>query len=456
MKNGEDTLSNQQKYNGWKKKQNRRGSKNALSPQQIVRKKYFTDGTFSPVRLGQDIIDNHMKVFTLGHQLYRYDQGVYKPGGIEAFNRIATTLLDVEFKSHRVKEALQWVMTMTRIDDDQQVNPNDGLINVANGLLNWKTGKLSHHTPDRLSTIQLPVVFDSEANDRTVMNFISSVIPQDTIDTIFEMIGYFLMPHTDYEKAFLLYGQGGNGKSTLINMISAMIGEENMSSVSLQDLEQRFRLALLHNKLVNKFADLPRNALPNSSNFKAVVSGDAMTGEFKNRDPFQFRPYAKLLFSTNELPKTADKTQGYYRRWIIIPFEKTFSSDADVRLHEKLTSPSALSTLLNHTIVGMRRLSTNGRFTESDTMKNAMQRYRLENDNVAKFIEECCVLGEDESFMTKPLYESYVAWSKDSGYYALGKGNFHKRLEADFALTKKRIKGETCERWIGVSLRLDQ
>ncbi|ARU62306.1 hypothetical protein CBW65_15885 [Tumebacillus avium] len=284
------------------------------------------------------------------------------------------------------------------------------------------------------------------------MNFIRSVVDDDTIDTIFEMIGYFLMKHTKYEKAFLLYGQGANGKSTLINLVSAMIGEENMSSVSLQDLEQRFRLALLQNKLVNKFADLPRNTLPNSSSFKAVVSGDALTGEIKNKDPFQFRPFAKLLFSTNELPRAADKTIGFRRRWMIIPFEKTYSSDADVKLLEKLTKPRALSTLLNYAIVGMHRLTNNGHFTESESIKRAMQRYRLENDNVAMFVAERCLLGENETYPTKSMYEAYKKWSSDSGYRALGKGNFFKRLETDFGLSKIRIKGESCERWQGASL----
>ncbi|WP_081857061.1 DNA primase family protein [Tumebacillus flagellatus] len=188
-------------------------------------------------------------------------------------------------------EVIQWIMTTCRLSDEQQVNPDDGILNVANGLLNWKTGQLSAHTPDRLSTIQLPVHYDSKATNETVMNFIQSVVPNDTVDTIFEMIGYCLTTHSRYEKALLLIGSGGNGKSTFINMLSGLCGFSNISSVSLHSLESnRFMMAQLRDKLVNTFSDLPRNQLPNSRNFKGIVSGDLMTAEDKGKPHFSSDP----------------------------------------------------------------------------------------------------------------------------------------------------------------------
>ena len=81
-----------------------------------------------------------------------------------------------------------------------------------------------------------------------------------------------------------------------------------------------FKRADLFGKLVNMFADLDSRALKSSSYFKAIVSGDAMDAERKHRDPFYFRPFARLVYSANEIPQSNDKSFAYYRRWCIYNF----------------------------------------------------------------------------------------------------------------------------------------
>jgi P4 family phage/plasmid primase-like protien len=416
---------------------------------------YFPGRKFNPVALGRDIINNHLSMFCDGQSLYCYDHGVYLPNGGTQFERLAAHLLGDEWKSRYVSEALEWVRQTLTPPSHTSVNPNDGLINVRNGLVDWRTGELKEHTPKRLSTIQLPVMYDPQANDPIVLDFMKNVMPEDTLDTVFEMIGYCLVTHTDFEKAIMLIGSGGNGKSTFINMLSALIGQQNISNISLQDLESnRFKMAELQNKLVNTFADLPRTSMSNSSNFKAIVSGDSVNAERKYKDPFDFRPFAKLVFSTNEFPKSADMTDGYFRRWLIIPFEKTFTPDkADVNLIEKLTTPSALSTLLNYALEGLRRLDTNGKFTESETISRAVEQYRNGNDKVALFVKECCSVAESESCLSKVLYDAFKNWCEASGLKPFGKPTFNKNLENKFGVSKKRRKGDSCERWFGIGLK---
>lgn len=417
---------------------------------------YFIGNKFKPVSLAQDITEKYLWVFSNGHTLYWYDHGVYKSGGESEFMRIAQILLGEEWRQHYVKEALEWTKQAEIPPDKRTINANDGLLNLQNGLLNWKTGELLDHTPDRLSTIQLPVVYDPNAGDPSVMEFINSVIPDDAINTVFEMIGYCLIPTTKYEKAIMLYGNGANGKSTLINLLTALVGQNNMSNISLQDLEtNRFKVAQIQDKLVNAFADLPRKGLVNANNFKAIVSGDVLNAEHKYGNPFEFKPFAKLVFSTNELPWSADVSDGYYRRWLIIPFTKKFTGEnRDANLVEKLTTPAALSTLLNYAIDGLRRLETQG-FTESATARNVLKQYRKENDNVAYFIEECCELGEEYKCLTTTMYEAYKKWCEASGLKALGKPNFSKRLKVlqpDLDNSHRR-KGDTCQHWTGITLK---
>ena len=438
-----------------KHKNNKHWQKNSSSERgKNMQPRFYIGEKFKPARLGQFILDHHLTVYSDGQFLYRYDNGVYRPDGEEKFNLIAAKLLGEDYKNHWVKEALQWVKTIRMIQDKSLINPQDDLINVANGLLNWRTGELLPHTRKRLSTIQIPVHYDPDANDECILSFIRTVVPEDTIQTIFEIIGYCLTTHTKYEKAAMLTGSGGNGKSTFINMLSALVGKANMTNISLQELEQdRFKLAEIQNKLVNTFSDIPRSALSNASTFKSIVSGDPLNAQRKYRDPFDFRPFAKLVFSANEIPRSADITEGFYRRWIIIPFEKKFvPGTADTDLSRKLTTPTALSTLLNFAIEGLRRLKQNNGFTESETVRKMLDQYRLENDNVLRFVDECCVLEEGKTCLTTDLFTSYQKWCKESGYKPFGKVNFHKRLDERFKFAKTRVKGETCLRWVGITL----
>jgi P4 family phage/plasmid primase-like protien len=435
---------------------NQRDRKNGDSkPFKVNPDKYFDDRSrFVPVLLGQDIMENHLRVFSDGQRLYYYDNGVYHPNGEAKFREICVRLLADKWRKQYVDETLHWVMSATLVEREA-INPKDNLINLKNGLLNWQTGELLPHVPERLSTIQLPVDYDPDVEDPVVMQFINSVLPKDAVDVVFEMIGYCLVPHTKYEKAIMLYGTGANGKSTFLNMLSALIGKNNISNISLQDLENnRFKLAELENKLVNIYADLPGKALRTSNNFKAIVSGDSVNAERKNKDPFDFRPFAKLIFSTNDLPRSSDLTDGYYRRWLIIPFEKKFTPDtADVKLIDKLTTPSALSTLLNYAIEGLKRLERNGKFSNSPTIAKAVAKYRATNDNIMLFVEEYCVLGENRSCPTKDLYDAYKNWCLESGLHHCGKPTFNKRLAEIYKIERKRIHGESCERWFGIDLQ---
>jgi putative DNA primase/helicase len=415
--------------------------------------KYFQNHKFIPMLLGEDISKNHLKMFSDGTSLYFYDCGVYKCNGEEQFKRVAQEVMGDEWRKRYVSEALEWARIAMIPSNSESINPDDGYINVKNGLLDWGTGKLIEHTPKRLSTIQLPVDYDPDANDPVIMKFLRNIMPDDAIDTICEMIGYCLTTHTKYEKAVMLIGSGGNGKSTFTNMLSAFVGKENISNVSLQDLEKnRFKLAELQNKLVNTYADLPRTDMSNSSSFKAIVSGDSINVERKNKDPFDFRPFAKLIFSTNEFPRSADMTDGFYRRWFIIPFDKKFTPDkADVKLIEKLTTPSALSTLLNYAIDGLRRLDQNGRFTEGETIKKAVDQYRYMYDNVKMFVDECCVLEESLTTLKDELYQAYNSWCQKSGLKAFGIIKFNQQIAKSHDDIRK--KGDTNKRWVGIGIR---
>ncbi|MGC2683941.1 MAG: DUF5906 domain-containing protein [Candidatus Nitrosopolaris sp.] len=132
-------------------------------------------------------------------------------------------------------------------------------------------------------------------------------------------------------------------------LIEAFLSEYNCSHRSLQDLDKnRFAAADLYGKHVNTFAGLKSIKLSETGNFKMLVSGDSITAERKFEHPFTFRNYAKLIFSTNEIPESNDKTDAFYDRWIIFHFDKKFQcGPEDTKMMEKITTPEELSGLLN-------------------------------------------------------------------------------------------------------------
>ncbi|MGD6831410.1 DNA primase family protein [Sutcliffiella halmapala] len=421
--------------------------------------KYFdiSNGSFRfmPSWLAKDIHSSFSRFFNDGRILFRYKDGKYINDGETYFRSLSQELLMDESKRGRIEEALYWLKNETVSDEGSVLNKHDGLINVKNGLVNYKTGEIVSHTDDRISTVQFPVTYDPEANDEVVMKFLESVLPSDTIETMLELIGYCLVPTTKYEKAFMFSGTGANGKSTFVNMLSTLLGKENVSNVPLQDLENnRFKSAQLYGKMANIFADIAPTALDKSSVFKSIVSGDSISAEYKGKDSFDFRPFAKLIFSANELPATRDITDGFFRRWIIIPFPNQFKkNEADPNLIHKLTTPEAQSTLLNYAIQGLNRLEANGHFTESETIHNLLNDYKKESDSVSTFIEEKCDLGAwGECTSTKELFEVYEKWCVQMGYQIIKKRDFNKRLEGEYKLNKTRKFRSSSESWEGIAI----
>jgi putative DNA primase/helicase len=415
-------------------------------------------GQFQPVWLGKHLLEISSLFFHKG-LLYIYENGVYFPKGEQAIRKTIQQLLGDRSRKHYIEEVLHWLKVETYLENEEWLKPTDGIINVKNGLLNWKTGELLPHTPKRLSIIQIPVKYDPNQSYDFIENFFREVVPEDTLPNMGELFGYCMIPSTKYQEAFMFTGEGANGKSTVIDLLTRFIGSEYVSNVSLQDLEKnRFKAAQLHGKLLNTFADLSHRALETSSMFKSIVGGDRISAEYKGKDAFDFQPFARLVFSANELPTSRDVTKGFFRRWRIVPFPYSFDSNnpnakpRDPNLLEKLTTNENLSGLLNLALEGLRRLDKNGGFTENESTKQALEQYKKDSDNVALFLEEMCVQQPKAFCATKTLFAEYEIWSEESGLKPLGRKRFNKRLQEHIPTLEKKRQYQGPEVWIGVGL----
>ena len=205
------------------------------------------------------------------------------------------------------------------------------IINLKNGLYNVLERTLIPHSPDYYTTVQLNVSFNPDADCPLFKKFLNESMAGDSeqVTLIQEMLGYFLIPITAAQKCFVLVGEANAGKSILLRVINyILIGAKYVSNVSWQALNERFKTAELFGKLANIFADLPTKNIDDNGIFKALVGEDTITVEKKHKDPFSFQSYARLLFSCNNIPKNyGDRSEGFYRRLIIITYRNAVPSD---------------------------------------------------------------------------------------------------------------------------------
>lgn len=367
-------------------------------------------------------LQSHLHLMTHTNRLWLYRNGRYQDQG-ERLVRHGVQWIDESCAhSKRANEVVYWLEN-ENFADPAKVDTSI-LVNVQNGLLDPMTGKLHPHTPEHLSTIQLPVSWDPEAYNERADQFLQEVLPDDggqTRAALEEALGYILLPDCRFEKAVMLTGSGGNGKSVFLVWLQAMLGAGNVSNIRLQDLSHNFRPAGLVGKLANIFADLPKDALKETDGFKMLVSGDTLTVEEKYKQPFSFSNRAKLLFSANEMPRSPDRTPAFWRRWIVVPFPNAFKPGTDRKpdpqLKRKLTEdPTALSYLLRLAVEGLQRLLRTGRFTESAELQSAIREYQLDSDPLARWLSEETTFDADAETPKDALWTGFKDWLLERGH----------------------------------------
>jgi DNA primase catalytic core len=375
------------------------------------------------------LIQAEAPVICFDGRSYRYESGVYSPWYSEEIDQKIIQLYGPEVQTshlHSVREFLSSVCFVR----PERVNPR-GVLNLKNGILDVATGTFKPHSPEVYSTVQSDTSFDVQAECPLWLKSIEEILPDaDLRRLLAQIFGYCLTADSGQQKGFLFYGDGGNGKSVITDVLEALAGRENCSALHLSDFRERFRLAELQNKLINFSTEVEAKGLVNDARIKGVITGDPLTAERKNQPPFVFRPFAKLIVCCNNLPGTSDKSGGYFRRWIIIPFGQTFSAkDRDPRRGHTIIR-NELSGVLNWAIGGYKSLIDNGSFVEPTMSTEALQEYRRQTDPTIDFVDERLrVMDGGTGSPLKDILKSYQDWAKENGNLPLGRNNFYKAIE---------------------------
>jgi len=325
----------------------------------------------------------------------------------------------------------------------REINPNPFVINTQTGLLNVLDDTFNPHDPKYLSTVQIKAQYNPESDEYVeskcprFMEFLRSVLDEPEIRLLQEIYGYLLVPITKAQKSFMLVGLANTGKSTILSVVQELLlGAENVSNIPLQMLSERFQPAELFGKLANIYADLPSKNIDDAGMFKAVTGEDYITGERKHKDPFSFKPYARFMYSCNDIPKNyGDRSEAFYRRLIIIRFSKPVPEDRrDLDLKEKLAAER--DGILAWAIAGLKRLITqNYQFSETERTKAEVSRYKVESNSVLSFAEECCVVEDNAACQKQELYGEYKIYCEESGLSAMSSRRFSRELETISGVT---------------------
>jgi putative DNA primase/helicase len=245
-------------------------------------------------------------------------------------------------------------------------------IPVKNGLYNLDTDELEEFTPSYISKNKIPTAYNPAAKSSLIDKFLDDLACGDSSirAVIEEMIGTTLYRSSDFDAFFILVGDGSNGKSTLLDLIIQMLGEENVCSVELKDLDKTFKTAELFGKLANIGDDISSNDIKNSSFIKKLASGNRVNVEKKGKNPFDMKPYAKMIFSSNTTPVIHDTSHGLNRRLVLIPLNNKF--EQNVHFKNQIMTTENLEYLLLLAIKGLKRvLKNNGKFTSSKVIEKA-------------------------------------------------------------------------------------
>lgn len=362
-----------------------------------------------------DILMKEMDIVNLHDQLYEYREGRYQPGENDILRSIVAKF--PEAKRTNQSEVLNYISIQKHVEDPPR---DEYIINCLNGRLNLKTGELLPHTPDVLDFQQINAAYDPTAYYEPLDHMLLRMFCGDwQLYNLFEeMLGYCLIKNCRMQKIFIFFGEGNNGKSTLLRVITAFIGVGNYTTLSLQDLEKTFRPAELENKLVNLGDDIPAITIKDSSLLKSISSGENVLVERKNKDPFILRNYAKLIYTTNKMPRVNDKSYGFYRRLVLIPLDAKFNaedSDFDPDIAQKVVSDTARSYLLNMAVRGLRRLLKHG-FTTSARVQKAIETYRVKSSTALTWLAENGIQQPDLlKKSTSQLYFDFKNWCDEEG-----------------------------------------
>lgn len=331
------------------------------------------------------------------------------------------------------------------------------LINCQNGVLNLETGKLVDHDHRHMMTCIAGTHFDPDAKCPRWLKFLNEIMEgdEDMIKYIQRAVGYSMTGKTKEQVLFMFYGKGSNGKSKFIEVIREIMGDYSavaeFSSFLIKVNDAiRNDIAKLVGKRFVTASESEKGRRLSVSVLKQLTGEDSITARFLRKEYFEFKPDFKIFLITNNKPEIHESNYAIWRRIKVVPFNVKYEDDKkDKDLIEKLLKEKP--GIFTWAIKGCLEWQKYG-LDIPDKVIKATEEYRKENDNIQKFIDDCCICGANEK-NTKTIYKNindvYIHWCNKKG--VIIDGSFSKKL-ADKGFETCKIDGGTisCKKGIGL------
>lgn len=399
------------------------------------------NGKFQTNLFARHIIHDHNTIYTNG-QLCIYDdnRGFYDPNA----KLIKHTMISL-FENIKMNQRNE-VYDYLKIEAPQKEQSSRRYILFNNGVYDLVERTLKPHSPEYVISNLIPWDYKPNAYSELVDKTLDKLACGDKqIRTLLEeCIGYCFYRDSKLGKCFVFTGEKNNGKSTFIFMLNTLLGDDNYSSVDITNLARELDIASLSNKLANIKDDIADNYMDglNVSLFKQVATGNRCRGKFLYNDPFDFYPYATLIFSANSIPRIKDPTGAVTKRMVIVPFNASFTKsdpDFDPFINEKLCEAECMEYLVKIGVDALLNVINRNGFSPCEAAEKEMASYKIDNDSVLSFIEDYgykCI----ENQAVASVYSAYELHCSNNGLKPTSQIMMSKKIKTTLGLNVKRSK----------------
>ena len=409
---------------------------------------FFKGTTFLFDKFATFLKNNH-HIIRINGLLHMYKDGIYVSGNEE----IEAVMIQHLPNLNRAKRQEVMAYLNILIRENTPAAPSR-FIAFKNGIYDIKDDSFTDFVPEIVITNKIPWDFNKYAASNAIDSMLNNVSCNDKNirDLLEEIVGACMYRSNTIAggKAFILTGTGSNGKSTYLKTLSHLLSEKNISSLDLKKLDDRFSTVMMFGKLANIGDDISNEFVVDTATFKKVVTGETIDAEQKGQPKFDFKPFCKLLFSANSIPRIGkgSDSAAIMRRLVIVPFEARFSSsDPNFRpeIENELKGQDSMEYLIQLGIQGLKRVLATKNYTTSEKVRQELEEYEERNNPLLLFVKEC----EDEVFViegepTAKVYERYREFCLSESLQALSKIEFSRQMVKNFKLkiVHKKIAGK--------------
>lgn len=360
-------------------------------------------------------------------EMWIYNDGIYIPEARSYIREYCRDIMGKKYRDSLCKMIIDKIKTDTFIEmKDFFIIKDPYQLPVKNGVLNLRTLELTEFTPKKFFFNKINANYNPEAKCPKIIKFFGEILEENDIPLMQETIGFILVKKYILEKCFMFLGDGANGKSRVLMLLSNFLGSDNCLGISLNDLvEDQYSRSELFNKMVNLAGDIPPKVFSNT-NFLKSLTGDKLSVNRKYKTRITFDNFCKMISSCNELPKTDDLTYGFFRRWELMEFKKKFikefeynklkpSERINVRIAnpdiiEEISTQDELDGLLIFSIKGLHRVMKNKDFSSSKTTNEVKTNWLRKSNSFEGFFMDHLELDYDKFVLKKEVQAKYVEY----------------------------------------------